>query len=88
MNNIRVLSEHTANKIAAGEVIERPACAVKELIENSLDAGAKEILIEVKSGGKSLIRVTDNGTGMSRDDAILCLERHSTSKIRDADDLE
>lgn len=88
MNRIRVLTEHTANKIAAGEVIERPASVVKELVENSLDAEANEILVEVKSGGKNLIRVTDDGIGMNRDDAILCLERHSTSKIRDADDLE
>ena len=88
MNRIRVLTEHTANKIAAGEVIERPASVVKELVENSLDAEANEILVEVKSGGKNLIRVTDDGIGMNRDDAVLCLERHSTSKIRDADDLE
>ncbi len=88
MNKIRVLTEHTANKIAAGEVVERPASVVKELVENCLDAGATEILVEVKSGGKSLVRVSDNGTGMGRDDAILCLERHSTSKIREAKDLD
>ena len=88
MNRIRVLTETTANKIAAGEVIERPASVVKELVENSLDADATEVIIEVKSGGKSLVRVSDNGHGMSRDDAILCLDRHSTSKIRDAEDLD
>ncbi len=88
MNMIRVLTEHTANKIAAGEVVERPASVVKELVENSLDADAAEILVEVKSGGKSLVRVSDNGFGMGRDDAILCLERHSTSKIREARDLD
>lgn len=87
MNRIRVLSEDTANKIAAGEVVERPASVVKELVENALDASATEILIEVKSGGKSLVRVSDNGVGMSRDDAILCLDRHSTSKIRAVKDL-
>ena len=88
VNSIRVLTENTANKIAAGEVIERPASVAKELIENALDADATEMLVEVKSGGRGLIRVSDNGTGMSRDDAILCLDRHSTSKIRDATDLE
>ncbi|MHB1456975.1 MAG: DNA mismatch repair endonuclease MutL [Armatimonadota bacterium] len=84
---IRVLDDVTANKIAAGEVVERPASVIKELVENSLDAGASEIRIELGDGGKKLIRVTDNGFGMSRDDAILSLRRHATSKIRTADDL-
>ncbi|MDZ4816752.1 MAG: DNA mismatch repair endonuclease MutL [Verrucomicrobiota bacterium] len=87
MNRITVLSEKVANQIAAGEVVERPASIVKELIENSLDAGAKRIDVEIKGGGKSLIRITDDGCGMSRDDALLCLERHATSKIKNADDL-
>jgi len=84
---ISVLDEGTANKIAAGEVIERPASVVKELVENALDAGADEVKVEVQDGGKKLIRVTDNGIGMSREDAVTALERHSTSKIRSADDL-
>ena len=84
---IRILSEDTANKIAAGEVIERPASVVKELVENALDAGATEIRIELADGGKRLIRVTDNGVGMSREDAVLALKRHATSKISSADDL-
>jgi DNA mismatch repair protein MutL len=85
---IHVLPEHIANKIAAGEVIERPASIVKELIENSLDAGATEIAILIKDGGKSLIRVADNGSGMSADDAKLAIERHATSKISDTEDLD
>lgn len=84
---INVLDDTTANQIAAGEVIERPASVVKELMENALDAGATEIRIEVRDGGKRSIRVTDNGTGMSREDSILCLQRHATSKLRSADDL-
>ena len=87
MNRIKLLPEQVANQIAAGEVIERPASVVKELVENSLDAGAKKILIEIQAGGRSLVRVTDDGTGMSRDDALLCLERHATSKIQKAEDL-
>lgn len=87
MNRIRLLPEHVANQIAAGEVVERPASVVKELVENSLDAAARRIVIEVQAGGRSLIRVTDDGTGMSRDDALLCLERHATSKIQRAEDL-
>jgi DNA mismatch repair protein MutL len=87
MNRIRLLPEQVANQIAAGEVIERPASVVKELVENALDADAKRISVEIQAGGRSLIRVTDDGTGMSRDDALLCLERHATSKIQKAEDL-
>jgi DNA mismatch repair protein MutL len=87
MNRIRLLPEHVANQIAAGEVIERPASVVKELVENALDAQAARVTLEIQAGGRSLIRVTDDGTGMSRDDALLCLERHATSKIRKAEDL-
>ena len=87
MNRIRLLSEQVANQIAAGEVVERPASVVKELVENSIDAGASRITVEIAVGGRSLIRVTDDGTGMNRDDALLCLERHATSKIRSAHDL-
>lgn len=87
MNRIRLLSEQVANQIAAGEVVERPASVVKELVENSLDAGARKITVEIGAGGRSLIRVTDDGCGMSRDDALLSLERHATSKIQRAEDL-
>src|SRR6266852_5583979 len=87
MNRIRLLPEHVANQIAAGEVIERPASVVKELVENSLDALSQRISVEIQAGGRSLIRVVDEGAGMSRDDALLCLERHATSKIRRAEDL-
>ena len=87
VSKIRVLSENSINKIAAGEVIENPASVVKELVENSLDAGATDICVEIKGGGRQLIRVTDNGSGMSADDALLCLERHATSKIRDVQDI-
>ncbi len=87
MGRIRVLSDSVANKIAAGEVVERPASVVKELIENSLDAGATDLRIEVDSGGRRLIRVADNGSGMLRDDALLAFERHATSKLSDVKDL-
>src|SRR3954462_13384443 len=87
MARIHVLSEHVANKIAAGEVVERPASVLKELLENSLDAGAKRIRVQVEGGGKKLIQITDDGCGMVRDDALLAFERHATSKIRNADDL-
>src|SRR5450755_324459 len=87
MGRIRVLSEQVANKIAAGEVVERPASVVKELLENALDAGATRIRIQVEAGGNKLIQITDNGCGMVRDDALLAFERHATSKIRSAEDL-
>jgi len=87
MNRIKLLSEQVANQIAAGEVVERPASVVKELVENSLDAEAGHITVEIGAGGRSLIRVTDDGTGMSRDDALLSLEWHATSKITRAEDL-
>ncbi|WP_419805401.1 DNA mismatch repair endonuclease MutL [Terriglobus sp.] len=87
MGRIRVLSDQVANQIAAGEVVERPASVVKELLENSVDAGATRIRIEVEGGGRKLIRITDNGCGMGRDDAMLAFERHATSKLRSADDL-
>lgn len=87
-NRIHLLSELTANQIAAGEVVERPASVVKELVENSLDAGATQIDLRIQGGGRSLIQVTDNGFGMSKDDALLCLERHATSKIKTGEDLK
>ncbi len=88
MPKIRVLPDSLANKIAAGEVVERPASIVKELIENSIDAGARQINVAIESGGRRLIRTSDDGEGMSRDDAILAFERHATSKIKIAEDLE
>ena len=87
MSQIRILPEHVANKIAAGEVVERPASVVKELLENALDAVARSIRVEVESGGKRMIRVVDDGSGMAHDDALLAFERHATSKLRTADDL-
>ena len=87
MGKIRVLDNDVVNKIAAGEVIERPASIVKELIENSLDAGADNIVIEVRDGGKEYISVKDNGSGMDEDDAVKASERHSTSKIKNSKDL-
>ncbi len=87
MGKIHVLSENVANKIAAGEVVERPASVLKELLENALDAGATRIKIQVEAGGRKLVQVTDNGCGMVRDDALLAFERHATSKIKDAEDL-
>jgi DNA mismatch repair protein MutL len=87
MGRIRILPDQVANQIAAGEVVDRPASVVKELLENALDAGATHIRIEVEAGGRRLIRVADDGQGMSRDDALLAFERHATSKLRTADDL-
>src|SRR5260370_26366739 len=82
MSRIRILPEAVANRIAAGEVVERPASVVKELLENALDAGAKTIRVEVEAGGKRMIRIIDDGHGMSHDDALLAFERHATSKLR------
>ncbi len=87
MGRIRILSDQVANQIAAGEVVDRPASVVKELLENALDAGATRIRVEVEAGGRKLIRISDDGIGMNRDDALLAFERHATSKLRTADDL-
>ena len=87
MGRIRILTDQVANQIAAGEVVDRPASVVKELLENALDAGATRIRVEVEAGGRKLIRIIDNGVGMVRDDALLAFERHATSKIRSSDDL-
>jgi DNA mismatch repair protein MutL len=87
MNRIKVLSDNLANQIAAGEVVERPASVVKELVENSIDAGAKRIQIDIELGGRRLMRISDDGSGMTGDDALLSFERHATSKIADANDL-
>jgi DNA mismatch repair protein MutL len=87
MSKIRVLADHVANQIAAGEVVERPASVAKELIENSIDAGARRITIEIEAGGRRLLKVSDDGEGMVRDDAVLAFERHATSKIRVTEDL-
>jgi DNA mismatch repair protein MutL len=87
MSNIRVLPDHVANQIAAGEVVERPASVAKELVENAIDAGAQRIVIDVEAGGRRLLKVSDDGTGMVRDDAVLAFERHATSKIAKSEDL-
>jgi DNA mismatch repair protein MutL len=87
VGRIRVLSDHVANKIAAGEVVERPASVVKELLENSLDAGSTSVRVEIENGGRRLIRIADDGCGMLRDDALLAFERHATSKLHDVKDL-
>jgi DNA mismatch repair protein MutL len=88
MSKIRVLSDHVANQIAAGEVVERPASVAKELVENSIDAGARRVEVDVEAGGRRLLRVADDGCGMTRDDAVLAFERHATSKIATTEDLE
>ena len=88
MSKIRVLADHVANQIAAGEVVERPASVAKELVENSIDAGATRITIEIEAGGRRLLKVSDDGEGMVRDDAVLAFERHATSKIRASEDLD
>jgi DNA mismatch repair protein MutL len=87
MSKIRVLPDHVANQIAAGEVVERPASVAKELVENAIDAGARRIVIDVESGGRRLLKVSDDGDGMVRDDAVLAFERHATSKIARSEDL-
>ncbi len=87
MSRIRILPEAVANKIAAGEVVERPASVVKELVENALDAGARSVRVEAEAGGRRMIRISDDGHGMSHDDALLAFERHATSKLRTAEDL-
>ena len=88
MGNIVLLDDLTINQIAAGEVIERPASVVKEMMENSIDAGSKNITIEIKDGGNTLIRITDDGSGIAQDDMEIAFERHATSKIRTSKDIE
>ena len=85
--SVEILPDHVANQIAAGEVVERPASVVKELVENAIDAGATRVEVSLRNGGKTEIRVSDNGHGMLSADALLALDRHATSKIRTADDL-
>ena len=85
---IRILPDRLANLIAAGEVVERPSAVVKELVENALDAGATNVAVDLDAGGRRLMQVTDNGCGMSPDDAVLALDRHATSKIADPTDLD
>ena len=87
-SHVRLLPTQVANKIAAGEVVERPASVVKELVENAIDAGATRIDVAVTQGGRKLISVRDDGCGMCRQDALMSLERQATSKIRDVDDIE
>ena len=87
MGNIKVLSDDLISKIAAGEIVERPASVVKELVENSIDAKASRIKVAIMNGGKSMIKIVDNGSGMTEDDALLALERHATSKIHSYNDL-
>ena len=87
MSKIQVLDPITIDKIAAGEVIERPASVVKELVENAIDAGATAVVVEIKDGGSSFMRITDNGCGIDREDVRAAFLRHSTSKIRSVDDL-
>ncbi|RPJ79894.1 MAG: DNA mismatch repair protein MutL, partial [Deltaproteobacteria bacterium] len=87
MSRIQILPDILSNKIAAGEVVERPSSVVKELLENSIDANSSRIIIDIENGGRSLIRISDNGSGMNRDDALLSIERYATSKIRTDSDL-
>src|SRR3982750_1671652 len=87
MNKIKVLPDNLANQIAAGEVVERPASVIKELVENAIDAGSTRLRIDIELGGRRLMQVTDNGEGMTRDDAVLAFERHATSKIKTLEDL-
>src|SRR6185437_2063154 len=87
MSKIRVLPDHISNLIAAGEIVERPASVAKELIENAIDAGATRITVDIEGGGRRLLKITDDGEGMTRDDAVLSFERHATSKISKAEDL-
>src|SRR5687768_15600554 len=87
MNRVAILPSAVADQIAAGEVVERPASVVKELVENAIDAGATSVDVVIEDGGRALVRVSDDGSGMERDDAVLALSRHATSKIRSAEDL-
>ena len=87
MSKIKILPENVANQIAAGEVIERPASVVRELLDNSIDSGADRITVRIEEGGGRLIKVTDNGAGMDRDDMLLAVERHATSKISTVSDI-